>query len=58
MNVPVGILAIAVSFLVIKESRVLSEEQRLELPGLVASGLGLFALTYALIEANTYGWTS
>ena len=28
------------------------------MPGLAASAIGLFALTYALIEANTYGWTS
>jgi EmrB/QacA subfamily drug resistance transporter len=58
VNVPVGILAIAASFLFIRESRDESEEQRLDLPGLVTSGVGLFALTYALIEANTYGWTS
>ncbi len=31
---------------------------RLDLPGLATSGLGLFALTYGLIEANTYGWGS
>jgi predicted MFS family arabinose efflux permease len=31
---------------------------RLDLPGLATSALGLFALTYALIEANTYGWDS
>ena len=58
INVPVGVIAIAASFLLIRESRDESEEQRLDLPGLLASGLGLFALTYALIEANTYGWTS
>src|SRR5262249_9415093 len=33
-------------------------EQRLDIPGLLTSGLGLFALTYGLIEANNYGWTS
>ena len=27
-------------------------------PGSLTSGVGLFALTYALIEANNYGWTS
>ena len=32
--------------------------QRLDLPGLLTSGIALFALTYGLIEANTYGWTS
>jgi EmrB/QacA subfamily drug resistance transporter len=58
VNVPVGILAIVASFLFIDESRDTSEVQRLDLPGLLTSGLGLFALTYGLIEANTYGWTS
>jgi EmrB/QacA subfamily drug resistance transporter len=58
INIPVGILAIVVARLVIKESRDQSEEQRLDLPGLLASGVGLFALTYGLIEANNYGWTS
>jgi EmrB/QacA subfamily drug resistance transporter len=58
INVPVGVLAIIVTRLVVDESRDTSAEQRLDLPGLLASGIGLFALTYALIEANTYGWTS
>ena len=58
INVPVGILAIVVARLVIRESRDTSAEQRLDLPGLLSSGIGLFALTYALIEANSYGWTS
>ena len=58
INVPVGVVAIAASFLVIRESRDESEEQRLDLPGLVTSSIGLFALTYALIEANSYGWGS
>ena len=58
INVPVGILGIIVARLVIDESRDESKEQRLDLPGLISSGVGLFALTYGLIEANTYGWTS
>jgi EmrB/QacA subfamily drug resistance transporter len=58
VNVPVGVLAVAASFLVIEESRDMSEEKRLDLPGQLTAGIGLFALTYALIEANTYGWTS
>jgi EmrB/QacA subfamily drug resistance transporter len=58
INVPVGVLAIIVTRLVVAESRDTSAVQRLDLPGLLASGVGLFALTYALIEANTYGWTS
>jgi len=57
INVPVGALAIAASFLFIDESRDETHE-RLDIPGLVSSGVGLFALTYGLIEANNYGWGS
>jgi EmrB/QacA subfamily drug resistance transporter len=57
INVPIGILAIIVTRLVVDESRDTSENQRLDLPGLLTSGIGLFALTFALIEANSYGWT-
>src|SRR6187455_3603378 len=57
VNVPIGVLGIAASFLLIDESRDESHE-RLDLPGLATSGLGLFALTYGLIEANNYGWSS
>ena len=58
INVPVGVLGVIVARLVINESRDTSHEQRLDIPGLVASGVGLFALTYGLIEANSFGWTS
>jgi EmrB/QacA subfamily drug resistance transporter len=57
LNVPIGVLGLVVGRLVIKESRDTSHDQRLDLPGLLASGVGLFALTFALIEANSYGWT-
>jgi EmrB/QacA subfamily drug resistance transporter len=58
VNVPIGVIAIGASLLLIPESKDESAEQRLDLPGLLTSGIGLFALTYGLIEANTYGWTS
>jgi EmrB/QacA subfamily drug resistance transporter len=58
INVPVGVLAIAAAFLFIDESRDTSREQRPDVPGLVTSALALFALSYGLIEANKYGWTS
>ena len=57
LNVPIGVLGLIVGWFVIHESRDTSAEQRLDLPGLLASGIGLFALTFALIEANSYGWT-
>jgi EmrB/QacA subfamily drug resistance transporter len=58
VNVPIGVAAVVASLIVIPESRDTSREQRLDLPGLLTSGLGLLALVYALIEANQYGWTS
>ena len=57
VNVPVGALGIIASLLFIDESRD-ETHASLDLPGLATSALGLFALTYGLIEANTYGWTS
>jgi EmrB/QacA subfamily drug resistance transporter len=58
INVPIGVLAVIAAITVVPESKDMSHEQRLDLPGLVSSGIGLFALVYALIEANTYGWSS
>jgi EmrB/QacA subfamily drug resistance transporter len=58
INVPIGALAIAAAYAFIEESRDTSHEQRPDVPGLFTSALSLFTLSYALIEANTYGWTS
>jgi EmrB/QacA subfamily drug resistance transporter len=58
LNVPIGVIAVAASFLMIDESRDTREDQRPDVPGQLTSALGLFALTYALIEANGYGWGS
>ena len=57
INVPVGALGILASFVFIDESRDETHE-RLDIPGLATSAVGLFALTYGLIEANSYGWGS
>ena len=58
INVPVGLAGLLTAPLLIEESRDTSHEQRLDIPGLATSGIGLFALTFAFIEANSYGWTS
>ena len=58
LNVPVGLAGLVAARLIIRESKDTSHEQRLDLPGLVTSGIALFALVYALIEANSKGWTS
>ena len=58
INVPVGIVGLVAARVIIRESRDTSHEQRLDVPGLLTSGIGLFALVFALIEANSRGWTS
>jgi len=71
INVPLGAvtLAIAVPFVAesradspapsgVAGSRLATAMARLDVPGLVASALSLFALIYALIEGSDKGWTS
>jgi EmrB/QacA subfamily drug resistance transporter len=58
INVPIGVITLALGLWSIGESRSESAVRRLDLPGLVTSALGLFALTYALIEGQDDGWTS
>ena len=58
INVPIGALGIVAARLFIDETRDTSREQRLDLPGLLTSAIGLFALTYALIATNHHAWTA
>jgi EmrB/QacA subfamily drug resistance transporter len=58
VNIPIGILAVLSAIFVVPESKDTSQEQRLDLPGLLTSAIALFALVFALIEAHRYGWTS
>ena len=53
---PFALIAVVATLLFVDESRDESLERRFDVPGLVTSGLGLFAITFALIEANNYGW--
>ena len=58
VNVPIGIAGLLLIPVFVDESRDTSHEQRLDIPGLAASAVGLFSLTYAFVEANNYGWSS
>ena len=58
INIPVGIAGVIAAVFFIDESKDTSREQRLDLPGLLTSAIGLFALTYGLIETNTHAWGS
>jgi EmrB/QacA subfamily drug resistance transporter len=58
INIPVGVAGVVAARIFIDESKDTSREQRLDLPGLVTSAVGLFALTLALIETNDHAWGS
>ena len=58
INIPVGVAGVIAARIFIDETKDTSREQRLDLPGLLTSGIGLLALTYGLIETNTHSWGS
>ena len=57
INVPIGLVAIALALRFVPESSDRAG-RGLDLAGQITAVVGLAALTYAFIEANTYGWTS
>src|SRR5579863_1403193 len=59
INVPLGVLTAAIAIPSITESHGRTENgTSLDVPGLIASAVALFTLTYALIEGQDKGWTS
>lgn len=58
INVPIGIFAIIATLLIVKESTDPIVKKRIDYPGVVLISLALFSLTYALVEGQSYGWTS
>jgi hypothetical protein len=57
INVPIGAVTLGLALWAVRPS-VTRVRHSLDLPGLITSALALFALTYALIEGGTAGWTS
>jgi EmrB/QacA subfamily drug resistance transporter len=57
VNVPVGLLALALTPLLLRESRDL-RVRSFDVPGAVTVTGGLVALVYAITQGNEYGWTS
>ncbi len=55
INVPIGAVALAIGMLVLRESRE-SVPQRFDVVGTLTLGLGLAAIVYGLIKAQSWGW--
>lgn len=58
INVPVGIVAILATLSIVPESVDPFASGRIDWGGILLSGVGTFALVYAAIEGNAFGWTS
>jgi len=56
VNVPVGVLVLALGWLRLEESR--GDLQPLDLPGLALAGFGLLGIVYGLVRGNALGWSS
>ncbi|MFZ1995201.1 MAG: MFS transporter, partial [Solirubrobacteraceae bacterium] len=58
VNVPVGVITIALALRYIAESRIEVENRSFDLGGAVSVTGGLVVLVYAIVKAQSYGWGS
>ena len=58
VNLPVGVLAVALSAAFLAESRDSAAGRRVDVLGVLTLSTGLFMLTLALIEGHGWGWVS
>ncbi len=56
INIPIGIAALVGAALVIRETRFKDPKYTTDYPGLILITIGLAAVLFGLIEAQTYGW--
>jgi EmrB/QacA subfamily drug resistance transporter len=58
VNIPIGIAGVVLALQIVPESKNPTAVESLDLPGVGLVTASLFALTFALIEGQDYGWTS
>lgn len=58
INVPIGIILFLVAIWYVPESTEPGSVRQIDYPGVAVLTLSLFALTFALIEGQKYGWSS
>ena len=58
INIPIGTLVLILTFLRIPESTDPTSVRQIDVGGVAVLSGALFALTFALIEGQSYGWTS
>jgi EmrB/QacA subfamily drug resistance transporter len=58
INVPIGIMAIALAPVLLRESGAQTERRHIDVPGAIIISIGLIALVAGLGEGNVLGWVS
>jgi EmrB/QacA subfamily drug resistance transporter len=58
VNVPVGVLVVALTLKLVPASRGLAAERRLDIAGAVTVTVALMLAVYAIVNGNQEGWTS
>ncbi len=58
INLPLGVITLAVTAVVVAESRDVVAGRGFDLPGVIALSGGLFCVIWALIETDSHAWAS
>ncbi|MGZ5323114.1 MAG: MFS transporter [Solirubrobacterales bacterium] len=58
INLPVAVAAVIATVFAVRESRDETVDRRVDYPGIVTLTAGLTAIVLALIEGNSWGWSS
>jgi EmrB/QacA subfamily drug resistance transporter len=58
VNIPIGVIGVILALRIVPESKNPTAVETLDLPGVGLVTASLFCLTFALIEGQSYGWTS
>ncbi|MFJ2030595.1 DHA2 family efflux MFS transporter permease subunit [Streptosporangium sp. NPDC087985] len=58
INAPIGVIVLAVSALVLPQSKDSTGHHRFDIPGVILLALGMVALVFGVVKGETWGWTS
>ncbi len=58
LNIPIGIVTLIFLILLVEESFDRTASKKIDWTGIITLSVGIFCLTYALVQANDEGWTS
>ncbi len=58
INIPIGVIALALSLYSLDESKDPSAPQKIDLPGILTFSISIFSLVLAVIKGEDWGWGS